>query len=139
MLSHRPYPLQCNRTDWIVFEVYLKCIFEKKNLPLHMVLENIKTYPTVYFICPLQFKWQKFEKLIEYSDSDILLISRWDHKNGMHPFLFAFCMLKLKKKKKKQFPEIFRNYKLPVSCHTERVNISRKHFKRDTQCFGMPK
>ena len=68
-----------------------------------MVLENIKTYPTVYHICPLQFKWQKFEKLIEYSDSDILLISRWDHKSGMHLFLFAFCMLKLKKKKKSSF------------------------------------
>ena len=46
-------------------------------------------------------------------------------------FLFAFCMLKLKKKKN-QFLEIFQNYKLPVSCHTERENISRKQFKSDT-------
>lgn len=80
-----------------------------------MVLENIKTYPTVYHIYPLQFKWQKFEKLIEYSDSDILLISRWDHKSGMHLFLFAFCMLKLKKKKKKK--AVSRNFQeLQASC-----------------------
>ena len=91
---------------WSKFEMY----FWKTCLPLHTVLENIKTYPTVYYICPLQFKWYKFAKLIESGESDALLILRWDHKKGMNPFLFDFWMLKLKK----WFPEIFRNYKLPV-------------------------
>ena len=120
-----------------LFLKYIWNVFLKKMSPTtHGLREHQNlSYSALYMSPPVLMIEVSKTNRIWWKWCFINLQMRWDHKKGINPFLFAFWMLKLKK----WFPEIFRNYKLPVSCHTERETISRKQFKIDTQCFVMPK